>query len=262
MDCAQQHLGARWLLKFDLKNFFGSIDEVSVYRAFRDGGYNSLIAFEMARICTRMPGQYPQYPLAVVRQRYSTIRAYASGRQGVLPQGAPTSGALANAATMQLDDRLSAIADTFGLVYTRYSDDLTFSTAFSWNRDTSSSLSRAVQRAAVNEGFQLNSKKTRVVPPGARHIVLGLLVDGDKVRLLPEFRQRLAGHIRGVEVFGLADHARSRSFRSVLSFVRFIDGHVAYALSVDREWALSLRARWEEALGKKGYPIHSRDREP
>jgi RNA-directed DNA polymerase len=262
VDCAEQHVGARWMVKFDLRDFFGSIDEASVFKIFREGGYNNLVSLEMARICTRMPPGFPQYPLNSVRQRYASIPAYAAGKPGVLPQGAPTSGALANTATTDLDTHLSAMAAASGLVFTRYSDDLTFSTGSDWDRQRSSELARAVEKAVVNCGFKLNRKKTRVVPPGARHIVLGLLVDDERVRLLPEFRRRLIGHIRGVEEFTLQRHAHSRKFRSLLSFVRFIDGHIAYAQGIDPPWALSLRERWNQALQSSGYPISARDRHP
>lgn len=258
VDCAQEHIGARWMVKFDLHNYFGSVDETSIFKVFREGGYNNLVALELARLCTRMPPGFPQYPLSSIRQRYASIPAYATGRQGILPQGAPTSGALANTVTRKLDDELLAIAAGAGLVYTRYSDDLTFSTGDNWSRGQSSALTKAVEKAVVNSGFKLNTKKTRVVPPGARHIVLGLLVDGERVRLLPEFRRRLIGHVRGVEKFTIQAHARERNFRSLLSFVRFVDGHIAYAQGVDPDWALTIRARWNLALEASGYPIFAR----
>lgn len=258
IDCAKQHVGARWLIKFDLRDFFGSVDEAFVFRTFRDGGYNSLVSFEMARLCTRMSRGYPQFPTAAMRDRYGSIPSYTAAKLGVLPQGAPTSGALANAAATQLDTKLSMIANDFGLVYTRYSDDLTFSAPYSWDRERSSNLARTVQTAVVREGFNLNSKKTRVVPPGARHIVLGLLVDDERVRLLPEFRLGLVGHVRGVERFGLIAHATTRNFRSILAFVRFIEGHISYAHAVDPEWARGIRHRWDRALHEKGYPVNSR----
>src|ERR1035441_7387175 len=52
--CAERHLGASWLIKMDLQDFFHSIDERRVYRTFQSLGYNRLVSFELARICTRM----------------------------------------------------------------------------------------------------------------------------------------------------------------------------------------------------------------
>jgi hypothetical protein len=48
----------------------------------------------------------------------------------------------------------------------------------------------AAQRLA-GHGFMVHHKKTRIVTPGARKIVLGLLVDGSRPRLLPEFKRRI-----------------------------------------------------------------------
>ena len=52
LKCAQEHLGAKWLIKLDIKNFFGSIQEGQVYDVFESRGYNPLVSFEMARLCT------------------------------------------------------------------------------------------------------------------------------------------------------------------------------------------------------------------
>ena len=50
---AENHCGARWMIKTDIQNFFESVSESQVYRVFNRVGYQPLISFEMARICTR-----------------------------------------------------------------------------------------------------------------------------------------------------------------------------------------------------------------
>jgi RNA-directed DNA polymerase len=124
LECASQHVGATWMVKADLKNFFHSIDEIQVFKLLSGYGYPRLIAFEMARVCTRV---LDKSPTSEARNTYS-IPAYQPGMPGVLPQGAPTSGALANRVARGLDDRLEAIAAEGRMVYTRYADDLAFST--------------------------------------------------------------------------------------------------------------------------------------
>jgi RNA-directed DNA polymerase len=253
VQCAKQHVGARWLVKLDLHDFFGTIAERSVYRVFQQLGYPPLISFEMARLCTRLRGSY--LPYQHPNNSYSSIVTYGVPYPGELPQGAPTSGALANATSYRLDRRLNDIASSRGLAYTRYSDDLTFSAGNDFDRDQAVRLIAVVSHTVANEGFRVHKRKTRVVPPGARQVILGLLVDHDSVRLLPEFRRRIEGHIRGVAKFGLAKHAQHRGFRSVLSFVNHVDGCLAFAFGVQPTIAGQLREAWNDALRLGGFPF-------
>lgn len=84
-------------------------------------GYSKLVSFELARITTRQ--HQTRDPTGSVR---GPITAYSGKEPGFLPQGAPTSGALANAIAKDLDADLAALAAESNLVYTRYSDDIIF----------------------------------------------------------------------------------------------------------------------------------------
>lgn len=249
--CAQEHVGARWLLKMDLHDFFGTVEESQVYAAFRSLGYPALLAFEMARICTKTV--WPGRELPWLENR--GVERYGNPYRGVLPQGAPTSGALANAAAYRLDVMLRGIADDNGLVYTRYSDDLTFSSLDRFNRASVPTLVARVERAIGLTGFQVHKKKTRVVPPGARKIVLGLMVAETGVRLVREFRSRIDNHIRCVSKYGPAAHAEARRFDSALSMINYIDGCLAFATDIEPDWAQDRTQRWESALRLSGHPV-------
>ena len=130
LRAAQIHCRCKWLVKLDIRDFFDSVKERQVYRVFRSLGYGALLSFELARICTRRPehnrlGEPASYGVPVYRK----------GAEGRLPQGAPTSPALANLAVSNLDERLQAIANARGWTYTRYADDLAFSTRRNSDRD-------------------------------------------------------------------------------------------------------------------------------
>lgn len=241
VDCASQHRGARWLLKLDLHSFFDSIGERSVYRVFKELGYDKLVSFELARITTRAETATS----APWRAHRSTIPSYSVTQQGRLPQGAPSSGALANAAAGPLDESLIEYATKHRLVYTRYSDDLTFSSATDFERENAVQHLRALGALIRAGGFTVHNSKTRIVPPGARRIVLGLLVD-DTVRLMPEHIRRIENHLRGAEKFGLANHAAFRGFDSAISFVNHLDGWIAFGLGVERARA----EQWRERLSR------------
>jgi RNA-directed DNA polymerase len=243
--CARQHLGMRWMLKFDLHDFFGQVSEKRVWHEFQARGYSPLVSLELARICTRAPS-------ALVRPsrtgRYQAIPSYDVHAVGWLPQGSPTSGALANAVATPLDADLQELAMTSGYVYTRYSDDLVLSSAGPFDRQAAKVTIGAVREVVRSRGFSLHHRKTRVVPPGARHVVLGLLVGEESVRLTPEFKRRVETHVRGVARFGLAEHVRHRKFHSVLSFVSHVDGCLAFALDVEPRWAAKVGEEWRTSL--------------
>jgi RNA-directed DNA polymerase len=249
VDCASRHVAARWLIKLDLHDFFGQIYEPQVYGVFRSRGYAPVLALELARICTRVSGREVRST-----QDYAAIPTYRVDRLGRLPQGAPTSGALANVVATGLDGALNSFAIDHGLVYTRYSDDLVFSSGGTFDRSAATSLIDEITETVSTHGFLVHRKKTRVVPPGSRRIVLGLLVDDNGVRLLPEFRRRVEMHIRGVEKFGLVQHARHRNFRAVFSFVNHVDGCLSFAGAVEPEWASNARRHWEEVLEGLAFP--------
>ncbi|MGH8624952.1 MAG: reverse transcriptase family protein [Gammaproteobacteria bacterium] len=203
--CATRHLGARWLAKADLHDFFHSINERSTYRVFLSAGYSPLVSLELARLCTRLSG-HRLVDSSTSREDYPVIPNYHSTYLGFLPQGAPTSGALANLVARRLDERLSAYAVAQRLVYTRYADDLIFSSGGEFRRGHAAAILQKVSLVAAECGFALHHRKSRIVPPGARKIVLGLLIDGDRIRIRKEMRSRIITHVRGVEKFGLSAH--------------------------------------------------------
>lgn len=247
VQCAERHLGVQWMIKMDLHNFFDTVTESRVYKVFRSLGYRKLVAFELARVTTRAEGAKHRSWLAA---RY-VIPSYAVDTPGILPQGAPTSGQLANAAAGPLDDVLQRLSLDEGLTYTRYSDDLVFSSLDRFRRNDAVRLVHQISNAVAKEQFVVHHQKTRIVPPGARKVVLGLLVD-EAIRLLPEHRRRIEVHLRGCERFGLANHANHRGFESVFSFVNHLGGWIAFALGVDQSRALMWRHRLHSILAKEG----------
>ena len=90
---AERHCGADWLLKIDIEDFFGSISELQVFSLFEQLRYPRLLAFEMARLCTRASSRRNGQKWKNHDRTY-TIPEYSSKFVGCLPQGAPTSPAL------------------------------------------------------------------------------------------------------------------------------------------------------------------------
>ncbi|SRR6266568_438811 len=158
-----------------------------------------------------------------------------------------------------LDDCLQKVADKQALVYTRYSDDVTFSTSAEFTRKAAWHLVCEVERVFSAFGHQLHRRKVTVAPPGARKVVLGLLVDGNMLKLSREFRDRLSDHIRGIEKFGLARHAREWHFASLWGLTRHVQGLLVYAAAVDTAFAGPLQRRFSATLIAQGWPRSVKD---
>jgi hypothetical protein len=230
---AELHCGARWLIKMDLRNFFESITERQVYRAFRSLGYQPLVSFELARICTRVAPSHERLSRYQARIGWPQISEYSHPLMGHLPQGAPTSPRLSNLVAVQMDEDLSDLAQDNGFTYSRYADDLTFSTCGDFSRNNASELIGQITSAIAKAGFVPNKAKTSVSPPGARKVVLGLLVDRDDPRLPREFKSRLRQHLHYLKRHGAAAHAASQGSATVFGLRRHVLGLIQHARQIE-----------------------------
>jgi len=257
-DGARIHCSAKWLIKIDILNFFESISESSVYNVFRELGYQPLISFEMARICTRL-FKYGTY--SHKRRRWKNrnihqynIEDYRNAHLGYLPQGAPTSPMLANFAMIEADKELNDLAIGFGLVYSRYADDLTFSTSSkNFSHAQAGEFIWKVYRVIEKYGFLPNVTKTKIASPRSRKIVLGLLVDGQKPRLTRDFRSKMRlplYYLKHPQV-GPLNHAKKLGFIAVTGFKNHVYGLARYAYQVDEAYGKDLIAQ----LDKVAWPV-------
>ena len=239
-ECAQRHCGAKWLLHFDLKDFFHHVTEMEVFEIFKGLGYRPLLAFEISRICTttKLPRRLNE--LCKFPRSYRGLDAdipYPVSRWGVLPQGASTSPMLSNLAARALDDALSKYARSNGFVYTRYADDLTFSASRLPKGKSISRIRKEIVGLVVECGFVENESKFRVAGPGARKVVLGLLVDGERPRLTKATVKRIDRLLYAIGKYGLVEVSKHERFDSAYGFYNHISGLIAYTKDVDmRRW--------------------------
>ena len=97
-------------------------------------------------------------------------------KRNVLPQGAPTSPVITNIICQRLDFLLSGVAKRFGLKYSRYADDITFSSMHNVYQ-TDSDFLKELHRIIAEQGFHIKESKTRLQKNGYRKEVTGLLVN-------------------------------------------------------------------------------------
>ncbi len=160
----------------DLKDFFPSIGGGRILGLFRMMGLPVDVAKLLAGLTTT------QTPIDIIeparpegcRGAFRQSRLYLRPH---LTQGAPTSPAIANLVAFQMDKRLSGLAHSCGVRYTRYADDLLFS-GDSGFRSKLKRFAATVGAIAIEEGFEVNYRKTRILPIAQRQRVAGLILNG------------------------------------------------------------------------------------
>lgn len=169
---ASVHRGRRFVFNVDIKDFFDSINFGRVY------------------------GFFVKSKDFALPEEVAKILAAIACHEGKLPQGSPCSPVISNLIGQILDVRLAQLAHRHGCSYSRYADDLTFSTnervfptaiALSsaehlWEPGTA--LSKIIKKC----GFQLNPKKTRMQYRDSRQEVTGLIVNR-RINTRPEYRR-------------------------------------------------------------------------
>lgn len=166
---AAPHVRQRVVVKLDLEKFYPSVSFNRVIAVFRGLGYSRETAIWLARITTSdLPSK-----MRAQSEKKGDLAAYMARH---LPQGAPTSPALANFSAFSLDLRLAGLSRTFGVNYTRYADDLTFSGDEKFLRSLAVFLPLA-EKIIRSCRFRVNKKKRRVIRNSQRQQVTGVVVN-------------------------------------------------------------------------------------
>ena len=159
VDNAKAHLGQNYILNLDLKDFFPSIKQARVWKRL-----------QLAPFC------FPEDVASVIAGLCSHKKESEDGtKEYVLPQGAPTSPILTNIICERLDHRLMGVAKRFNLRYTRYADDITFSSMHSVLAIGGEAFEE-IKHVIEEQGFVINDKKTRLQKVGARQEVTGIIL--------------------------------------------------------------------------------------
>ena len=158
--------GAAIILKIDLKDFFPSITFKRVKGVFGTLGYNPGVSTLLALLCTEAPR---------VEAEFEGQKYFVAVSDRFLPQGAPSSPAITNVMCRRLDARLSGMARHYGFIYTRYADDLVFSSSNA--KAEVLSLRTGVRQIIDDEKFVVNEQKVSIARRGGRQTVTGLVIN-------------------------------------------------------------------------------------
>lgn len=241
------HLGQRVVLRMDVQDFFPSFTGARIQSFFRTAGYPEQVADLLGGLCTTVTPHDIWSRSAFGEDSFHLWESRGEARafyfQRHLPQGAPTSPALANLCSYRLDCRLAGLAASAAATYTRYADDL----AFSGDGEFEARVERvAVHVAAIaaEEGFSIHHRKTRIMRSGTRQHLAGLTVnrhanirrvDFDRLKATltncirsgpgsqnreghPQFRLHLEGRVGYVEMI---NPVRGRRLRAIFEQIRW-----------------------------------------
>jgi hypothetical protein len=172
---AAPHVGQPVVARIDLKDFFPCVTRARVTAMFRTVGYPEIVAELLAGLCTTVT---PLHVWDGVEACSRSVLQATQSRYRVphLPQGSPTSPAIANLCAYRLDRRLAGLARAAGGSYTRYADDL----AFSGDADFARGIKRFLVHVAATvaeEGFIVHHHKTRIMRDGVRQHLAGVVVN-------------------------------------------------------------------------------------
>jgi RNA-directed DNA polymerase len=182
------HVSQRYVLNIDLEDFFGSINFARIYGLLSKPPYSlsKKVAAAIGKACTL---------------------------EDALPQGAPTSPVISNLICAKMDAELTRFAKARACSYSRYADDLTFSTTrrtmpLATNQVTEDGtaiceINEALRAIVEGNGFRINEDKVRLRHRSARQEVTGLIVN-QRVNVKRRIIRQVRAMLHAWEKFGLS----------------------------------------------------------
>ncbi|MCG3678926.1 reverse transcriptase family protein [Aliarcobacter butzleri] len=212
---AQQHLNKKYLLQVDIKSFFSSISQDEVKRVFIKLGCNDYVAELFSILCTI---------------------------NNSLAEGLNTSPTIANIYFFELDEILNEISRRYSCTYTRYADDLTFS---SNNYFDYTELLKEIEDALEKKNLTLNNKKTRFSKYGQAQYVTGLSISNEvRPRIPKKIKKRLRQEFYFIKKYGFNAHF-SRCNQNIKNGHNRLNGWLLYALNVEPDYFRKLYAEYK-----------------
>jgi len=244
------HIDKNYIYTIDLKDFFPSIHQARFWKRLQLPPYHlNDTKIELANLISNL--LFFQTPI--------------KEEKNFLPQGAPTSPIISNIICERLDRRLLGLAKRFNVKFTRYADDITFSSNYNVYQKDSEFIIE-LNRIIANENFEINPKKTRLQKKGYRQEVTGIVVN-NKANVRRKYIKELRTYLFLIEKYELkkaqdifnqhyikntnTNTKRSKPFTLLQSMLL---GKLEYLKSVkgkDDNTYLKLKSRYDECFTKE-----------
>jgi len=206
-DNAKIHIGQNYVFNLDLNDFFTSIDQARIWSRLQQPPFllnENFGRLELANIISAL------LCAKIEVNRKNNENEWTKVYKNVLPQGAPTSPVISNIICKQLDFYLFAVSKKFNLNYSRYADDITFSSMHNVYQKNGDFITE-VHRIIATQNFSINENKTRLQKIGFRQEVTGLVVN-EKVNVQKQYIKELRMWLYYWESYG---YEKTNSFFAI-----------------------------------------------
>lgn len=197
------HANNDYAVCMDIKDFFPSIKQKNVESVFLELGYTKSASARLAELCCL---------------------------DGALPQGAPTSPHLANIICEKLDHELYNLAQKYDCCFTRYADDITFS-----SKNDIESIIPKIENIILKFGFRVNPNKTSYYTLGKPKFITGLVVQDGRIRVPKKFKRELKKEIYFCKKFGVTNHLNNSKATKFINYREYLYGKAYYIHMIETE---------------------------
>lgn len=212
---AKIHLNKKYLFQIDIESFFPSIHKSKIENVFEKLGCNHYIANLLAEICT--------------------IDDY-------LAEGLNTSPMLANIFFYSLDEKFLKLSNEYDCNYSRYADDMTFSSDRLFN---TKELLEKIRGILNLEDLRIKDSKVNFSQYGQAQYVTGLSISNEiRPRIPKRIKKRLRQEFYYIKKYGFYSHFK-HSGESMEAGHKRLAGWILYALSVEPEYGEELRKKYK-----------------
>ena len=209
------HSGKKWILKMDIKSFYDSVPSHEIQRV-------------VSKVCRR------------INQNANSLNYLSLVTiNGKLPTGAPTSPHIANACFKKIDKEIMSVSTAFGVDYTRYVDDLTFS---SYCKETLEIVEKKVTALLAFYGYKINPKKTKYISDNKQQNILGLVVNNYRVRLPKDFKRNIRAMLHSYAVYLCNSNIKDTKHMAWdTKKEQQLSGYISYICHVDSPFYVQLK---------------------
>ncbi|MBQ8636238.1 RNA-directed DNA polymerase [bacterium] len=201
LTCAKIHVGKKWILKMDIKDFF-----------------NSTPYCEIQKIITQVCENTNQIDNIQYYLVLTTI-------ENKLPTGFPTSSHIANASFKSIDKKILNFCSILGVDYSRYVDDLIFS---AYSKEILKIVEKRIIQILKFNSYKINSKKTKYISNNKQQNILGIVVNDNKIRISKNLKKK----IRAMLYNYLIKNNILNSINSI-KYKNQLAGYISYIKQVD-----------------------------
>jgi len=159
------------LINMDIKDFFPTITFERIRGIFLSFGYSGHISTLLSMICSFCE----RIPIEVEGEM-----KYVATTKRILPQGSPASPMITNIICRKLDRRLMGLAEKFGFNFTRYADDMSFSTENEY-KENLGRFCGLIYQIVEDEDFKINKEKNRFLRENNQQNITGIVINSSEI---------------------------------------------------------------------------------